>query len=276
MKYTDIEYLNVEPNNMYSTLTEKVINKCFETENLLDKNINISIIFTTPVDIQEYNKEYRNIDRATDVLSLENNLTNIDIGLINKNKFSLDIKKYVSKIVVQNSTGTKTYEQKEGTTLAKAEIKAKNLKDSLVVIEYKIKITNVGEVEGYAKNIEDILPSSLTFKSSMNSDWYKSGANLYNSSLANTPIKPGESRELTLTLTKTMTESNSGLINNKAKIEKSSNSQGTENKNDSIGSANVIISVSTGALINYIVIVLVTFIVMGLLAYVFVKKILIK
>ena len=73
-----------------------------------------------------------------------------------------------------------------------------------------------------------------------------------------------------------MTESNSGLINNKAKIEKSSNSQGTENKNDSIGSANVIISVSTGALINYIVIVLVTFIVMGLLAYVFVKKILIK
>ena len=146
----------------------------------------------------------------------------------------------------------------------------------MVVIEYKIKITNVGEVEGYAKNIEDILPSSLTFKSSMNSDWYKSGANLYNSSLANTPIKPGESRELTLTLTKTMTESNSGLINNKAKIEKSSNSQGTENKNDSIGSANVIISVSTGALINYIVIALVTFIVMGLLAYVFVKKILIK
>ena len=29
----------------------------------------ISIIYTTPIDIQEYNKEYRNIDRATDVLS---------------------------------------------------------------------------------------------------------------------------------------------------------------------------------------------------------------
>lgn len=69
MKYADIEFLNVEPNNMYSNLTEKVINKCFEIEKLLDKNINISIIYTTPVDIQEYNKEYRNIDRATDVLS---------------------------------------------------------------------------------------------------------------------------------------------------------------------------------------------------------------
>lgn len=63
MKYTDIEYLNVEPNDIYSNLTEKVINKCFETENLTDKNITISIIFTTPIDIQG------NIDRATDVLS---------------------------------------------------------------------------------------------------------------------------------------------------------------------------------------------------------------
>lgn len=69
MKYADIEFLNVEPNEMYSTLTQRVINKCFETEDLLDKNITISIIYTTPMDIQKYNKEYRNIDRATDVLS---------------------------------------------------------------------------------------------------------------------------------------------------------------------------------------------------------------
>ena len=69
MKCTEIEYLNVEPNEMYSELTEKVLKKCFEIENLLDKNIYVSIIYTTPVDIQAYNKEYRNIDKATDVLS---------------------------------------------------------------------------------------------------------------------------------------------------------------------------------------------------------------
>lgn len=69
MKYTDIEYLNVEPNEMYYNLTEKVINKCLEVEDLLDKNIYVSILYTTPNEIQEYNKEYRNIDRATDVLS---------------------------------------------------------------------------------------------------------------------------------------------------------------------------------------------------------------
>ena len=69
MKCTEIEYLNVKPNEMYSELAEKVLKKCFETENLLDKNIYVSIIFTTPVDIQAYNKEYRNINKATDVLS---------------------------------------------------------------------------------------------------------------------------------------------------------------------------------------------------------------
>lgn len=69
MKCTEIEYLNVKPNEMYSDLTEKVLKKCFETEDLLDKNIYVSIIYTTPIDIQAYNKEYRNIDKATDVLS---------------------------------------------------------------------------------------------------------------------------------------------------------------------------------------------------------------
>lgn len=87
MKYTDIEYLNVEPNDIYSNLTEKVINKCFETENLTDKNITISIIFTTPIDIQAYNKEYRNIDRATDVLSFPMFERNELAEKIEKNKF---------------------------------------------------------------------------------------------------------------------------------------------------------------------------------------------
>ena len=47
MKYTDIEYLNVEPNDIYSNLTEKVINKCFETENLTDKNITKYYFYNT-------------------------------------------------------------------------------------------------------------------------------------------------------------------------------------------------------------------------------------
>lgn len=208
---------------------------------------------------------------ATDILEVNSNLTGINIGLVNKQKFDLGIEKYVSKIIIKNNSGTHTYEQKEGTTLAKAEIKSKYLKGSLVVIEYKFKITNNGEIEGYAKNISDNLPTTLEFNSSMNSDWYKSGANLYNSSLANTIIKPGESKEITLTLTKTMTESNTGLINNKSQIVESSNTRGIENINQNTGSANVIISVSTGTMLNYIAIVLIIFAVLSCGAYLFIR-----
>ena len=208
---------------------------------------------------------------ATDALTLNNNLSDINIGLVTKENFNLDIQKYVSKITVKNSEGTKVYDQKDGTTLAKAEIKSKYLKGSLVVIEYKFKIINNGDIEGYAKKIEDNLPTTLTFNSSMNSDWYTSGNELYNSSLANTLIEPGETKELTLVLTKTMTESNTGLINNKAQIAESSNTKGIEDKNQNVGSANVIISVSTGTVLNYIAIVLVVFAILTSGAYLFIK-----
>ena len=68
-----------------------------------------------------------------------------------------------------------------------------------------------------------------------------------------------------------MTDSNTGLINNKAKINSASNSKGIENENESIGSAYVIISVSTGTMVNYIAIVTVVFVITLLLAYLFVK-----
>ena len=127
---------------------------------------------------------------ATDTLSLNKNIANVNLGITKRGHFNLKIDKSVSKITVKNNEGTKNYEQKDGTTLAKAEIRSKYLKGSLIVIEYKIKITNNGDVAGYAKNIEDTLPQTLTFNSSMNKEWYKSGSNVYTTSLANTLINP--------------------------------------------------------------------------------------
>lgn len=209
---------------------------------------------------------------ATDTLKVTSNLTDINIGLVNRNKFELKVEKYVSKVVVSNSAGSKTYEQKDNTTLAKVEIKAKNLQNSLVVIEYKIKVTNTGDIEGYAKNIVDYLPTGLNFNSTLNSDWYKSGDYLYNTSLANTKIKPGETKEITLVATKTMTESNTGLINNKAEINSATNSLGLENESRDKASADVIISVSTGALIGYVSCTVLIFGMTILIAYLINKK----
>jgi len=64
-----INFLDTQENKQYVELIKKVINRCFEEESLKDLNIYISITLTTPEQIRELNKEYRNIDKETDVLS---------------------------------------------------------------------------------------------------------------------------------------------------------------------------------------------------------------
>ena len=184
---------------------------------------------------------------VTDTINLTTNYADINLGLIEYKNFNLEIKKSVSKIVVTNKKGTQTYNQKDGQTLAKVEIGSKVLSGSNVIVEYTIKITNIGSNIGYAKNIKDYLPKELNFSSELNSDWYLSGDELNNNSLANTAINPGETKDLKLVLTKTMTSSNTGLINNRAEITESYSAEGSDNNNsDNISSADVILGIKTG------------------------------
>ena len=66
----EVTYLNVEENKEYENVVKKVIEKCFEEENLINSKLVVTVTFTTPEEIRKINKEYRNIDKATDVLSL--------------------------------------------------------------------------------------------------------------------------------------------------------------------------------------------------------------
>ena len=68
LKY-EIAYLDLEANKEYEKIISKVIDKCFEVENLQNSKLYVSITLTTPENIRKYNKQYRNIDKETDVLS---------------------------------------------------------------------------------------------------------------------------------------------------------------------------------------------------------------
>ena len=58
----------------------------------------------------------------------------------------------------------------------------------------------------------------MKFSSELNKDWYQVGDILYTASLSNEKIKAGETKIVTLTLTKAMTENSTGLIPNTAEI----------------------------------------------------------
>ena len=100
------------------------------------------------------------------------------------------------------------------------------------------------------------MPSDLKFSSELNKDWYQTGTDLYNTSLANEKITAGQSKSVKLTLTKAMTENNTGLINNTAEIAESYNELGIAdskstpgnrvNGESDYGSADAILSLKTG------------------------------
>lgn len=64
-----IEYLDIEENIEYKKTISKVLEKCFEVEHLPNDKLLVSITLTDPENIRKLNKEYRKIDKPTDVLS---------------------------------------------------------------------------------------------------------------------------------------------------------------------------------------------------------------
>ena len=65
----EITYQNIKEKQEYEETIKKVIEKCYKEENLLECKLIITITLTNNENIKIINKEYRNIDRATDVLS---------------------------------------------------------------------------------------------------------------------------------------------------------------------------------------------------------------
>lgn len=221
---------------------------------------------------------------VTDTIEIaKNSVAGIDIGLREAKVFDLQLNKYVSKIVVQNKQGTNTYEFNDE-TLAKVEVDGKQINNTNVVIEYKIKVTNSGEIPGYVRKITDYLPADMKFSSELNSGWYQEGDGLNSKELANTKLQAGETKEITLTLTKQMTETNTGLIHNTAEIIDQYNELGAKDTNSTpgnqvegendMGSADVIIGIKTGAMISYVMLTISIIIVLGIGAYFISKKIL--
>ncbi len=220
---------------------------------------------------------------VTEGISVEDeHISYINMGLKERKIYDMKIEKMISRVVIQNENGTET-KQFPDSTLAKVEINSKLLSNTNVVVEYKIRVTNEGEIDGYIQNIEDYVSADYNFSSELNTDWYQSGTSVCNSSLENERLAPGESREVTLTLTKQMTENNTGLITNCVEIAESYNEEGIADMDsteanrakgeDDMASADLIISIKTGEIVATITIIITTIAVLGIVAFVIIRKV---
>ena len=204
---------------------------------------------------------------VTDILEVKNTiLENIDAGFIKNKVFDLRLDKTVTEVTLQNGSEN-TIKSFSDSKLAKVEIHAKKVANTTVQMKYKIKITNEGEVVGTATDIIDYMPEDVTFDKTLNQTWYKDNdGNLHTAVLSDVKINPGESKEVTLILTKKMTENNLGTTYNTAEIASVSNSENLldkdstpnnkQNGEDDFSEADVIVSIKTGTafVISFIII----------------------
>lgn len=65
----EIIYKDIEEKTVWEKVIEKVLKRCLKEEKIENSKLLITITLTNPENIKKINKEYRSIDRATDVLS---------------------------------------------------------------------------------------------------------------------------------------------------------------------------------------------------------------
>ena len=207
-------------------------------------------------DFVETKFEGETVGATTNIIVQNTNIYAIDISLIPRDTFDMELEKKVSNISVKASNG-KEANYTYNSDLAKVEISNEKGVTYYLVIEYTLTVKNVGYIDGYAKSVMDFIPKGMTFNQEDNPGWYiKFDGYAYNNTLANTLIKAQHQAEVKIKLRKEVTAEQTGIIKNSAEINETYNTEGIEDINSSgengdssknnYSEAVVIVALSTG------------------------------
>ena len=208
-----------------------------------------------------------------------------DIEKIKLRYFDLALRKWVTEAIVTENgetqvTPTGHHAEDNPEAIVKVDLKKSKLKNVTVKFRYSIRVTNEGEIAGYAKEVTDYIPAGLKYIAEDNQGWTTTeDPNIVKTDLlADTLLQPGESAEVTIVLTWINDASNMGVKINTAEISKDYNEYGAKdidstpnNKvpgEDDIDDAPVMLSVKTGsAVIGYITLAVAFLAIVGTGAY---------
>ena len=205
----------------------------------------------------------------------------LDIEDLQLVEFDLSLLKYVSTVYVTEdgkTTTTQTNNVGNDNTdiIPKVEINRKKINKTTVKFGYTIKITNEGDIAGYAKEITDYVPEGLKFYAEDNQGWTDEGNNVISTRLLeNTLLQPGESAQVTVILRWINGSDNLGVKVNTAEISEDYNDKHVPDRDstpdnrvpgeDDIDDAPVLLSISTGLGKNIMMFVGVGIVILGVL-----------
>ena len=178
------------------------------------------------------------IDSTPDNNNEWNEEDDLDKEFVKVKYFDLALKKWVSKAIIIDEDGTQTVQETGHTgdedpePPAKVDLGRRDINKVTVKFEFQIKITNEGEIAGYAKEITDYIPEGLRFVQEDNPDWYtreplNGKERVATKLLENTLLQPGESATVSIILTWINGQDNMGLKTNIAEISQDYNDSNT-------------------------------------------------
>ena len=292
---------------------EKTLIKAFDPETKTLSYADVKVVFTIkePKDFDKdrviINQAQITEDSGDDEDSTPNEWQDEDDEDIEKVRipiFDLSLLKWVTQSVITvdgkttttntgfkpnkgltESTGEGIRNNNEPEPIAKVELDKKKLNKTVVKFVYKIRVTNEGEIPGYATEVTDYIPEGLEFHvedgNNKQYGWVKSGDDkIVTRALETVLLNPGESKELEITFRWINSEKNLGQKINIAEISEDANDYNTddidstpnnkenpykEEQEDDDDFALVILSIKTGAtqFMSYFTLITITLAIVG-------------
>ena len=192
-----------------------------------------------------------------------------DIEKVKAQYFDLSLRKWVTQAIVNKNgeetvidTGHKAEDDPED--IVAVDLKDSEIATTTVKFRYSIRVTNEGNIAGYAKEVKDYIPEGLIFVAEDNPLWTQlEDGTIITTQTENTLLEPGESTEVEVILTWDKEAQNFGVMDNWAEISKDDNDfdspdiDSTPDNNvhgeDDIDDAPVMVTVKTGEAQVYII-----------------------
>lgn len=176
-----------------------------------------------------------------------NKENNTDECSVYVKKFDLNIEKNIINVTVENNEGEKIINKKSNEEILKIDIPKKEIENIKLKIKYEIKVTNIGEINGYATEITDYLPEGFEAISTQTTQWVVNGNEAKTNSLNKNLLQPGESKSIFIECTYKVNKENIGSKINSVKItEYENDSDSKDITEDNEDKEEIIITIKTG------------------------------
>ena len=272
-KYVVTNYLSKEN----ETKDRQNLMKAFDKETMTTpeyKDVKIAFKVTEPTTSDRILINYAQISEQTDKKGIHREDRDStpnewkgeddeDIEKVRVLYFDLALRKWVTEAYVTENGQTKVIEtghraEDDPEEVVKVDLRKSKIDSVVVKFRYHIRITNEGEVAGYAKEIKDRIPEGLEFELSDNPHWTMlEDGTIVTDELKDKLLQPGESAEVTVVLKWINSKTNMGVKINTAEISKDYNDYGTPDIDstpdnnvpgeDDIDDAPVMLTVKTGS-----------------------------